>query len=143
MLAVDSAEGSAPSGGAADAPEGDHSKYDNGSQLPNVEEYKAQNGAIVRNETRWGGLKWCLIALIAIILAAICAGISLFIIEKKDSQPAYNSRSSNLVSADGDSDSVDNPADLVESAPGDDPTEYMNLTDLPDFSHLSLRMLLF
>jgi Leucine-rich repeat (LRR) protein len=111
MFAVDLEEGSrTPSGEVVDA-QGDHSEYDNGSQLPNVEEYKAQNSAIVKNDTRWGGLKWCLIILVPIILAAICAGIALFVIEQKDTQPAYTNGSSNGIPADGDGNSVDNPAD--------------------------------
>jgi hypothetical protein len=110
MYAVDLEEGSStPSGGAADA-SGDHSEYDSGSQLPNVEEYKAQNGAIVKNDTRWGGLKWCLIVSVPIILAAICAGIALFVIEQKDTQPAYTNGSSNgRIPSDGDGNSVNDP----------------------------------
>jgi Leucine-rich repeat (LRR) protein len=112
MFAVDLEEGSsAPSGKAVEDEPGDHSEYDSGSQLPNVEEYKAQNGAIVKNDKRWGGLKWCLIISVPVLLAAICAGIALFVIEAKDTQPAYTNNNSNGIPADGDGNSVDIPTD--------------------------------
>jgi Leucine-rich repeat (LRR) protein len=107
MYAVDLEDGSAPPSGGAVDPPGDQIEYDNSSQLPNVEEYKAQNGAVVKNDKRWGGLKWCLIVSVPIILAAICTGIALFVVENTDSQPAYNSGNSNEIPADGDGDSVD------------------------------------
>jgi Leucine-rich repeat (LRR) protein len=112
MFAVDLEEGSPPSveegtiplGGAVDAP-GDH--YDSGSQLPNVEEYKAQMAVAPKHDMRWGGMKWCLIVLVPIVLAAICAGIALLVIEDDDLRPAYASGSSNGIPTDGDGDSVD------------------------------------
>lgn len=110
MYDVDIEDGSAPPGGPDDA-QGDHSEYESGSQLPNVEEYKAQNGAIVKTDRSWGSRKWCLIISVSIVLAAICTGIALAVVEGKSPQPAYTSTSgsSNRIPADGDGKSVNDP----------------------------------